>query len=89
MTSSVTKSLVMTLGIITSLILAIRNLYFSWIEKKLTLSPNKKLVLSSNLILKKNLVVSIPILIMPLFTISISTISSILLTISLLDKTIL
>ena len=66
MTSSVTKSLVMTLGIITSLILAIRNLYFSWIEKKLTLSPNKKLVLSSNLILKKYLVVSIPILIIPL-----------------------
>ena len=61
-----TKSLVMTLGIITSLILAIRNLYFSWIEKKLTLSPNKKLVLSSNLILKKYLVVSIPILIIPL-----------------------
>ena len=66
MTSSVTKSLVMTLGIITSLILAIRNLYFSWIEKKLTLSPNKKLVLSSKLILKKYLVVSIPILIIPL-----------------------
>ena len=56
----------MTLGIITSLILAIRNLYFSWIEKKLALSPNKKLVLSSKLILKKYLVVSIPILIIPL-----------------------
>ena len=89
MTSSVTKSLVMTLGIITSLILAIRNLYFSWIEKKLTLSPNKKLVLSSKLILKKYLVVSIPILITPLYTISISIISSNLLTFSLFDKTIL
>ena len=89
MTSSVTKSLVMTLGIITSLILAIRNLYFSWIEKKLTLSANKKLVLSSKLILKKYLVVSIPILMTPLYTISISIISSNLLTFSLFDKTIL
>ena len=79
----------MTLGIITSLILAIRNLYFSWIEKKLTLSPNKKLVLSSKLILKKYLVVSIPILITPLYTISISIISSNLLIFSLFDKTIL
>ena len=51
MISSVTKSREMTLGIITSLILATRNLYFSCIEKKLTLSPKRKLVLSSKLIL--------------------------------------